>query len=68
MVTRQTPGATTQEVAFKCSTKQRTLLFDGKPYSGSTGKMNKEMEQKLTSLYGNAIREAGNELKGSLTL
>lgn len=67
MVTRQIPMTTTRQVASKSSTKHRTLLSDGKPYSGSTGRMTKEIEQKLTTLYGNAIREASNQSKGNLS-
>ncbi len=40
------------------------LLSDGKPYSGGVGRMTKEMEQKFTSLYGNAIRDASGQAKG----
>jgi hypothetical protein len=63
METRQIPATTTQQSTSKSSTKQRILLLDGKCNSGSAVRMTKEMEQKFTSLYGNAIREASNQAK-----
>ncbi|CAF3451053.1 unnamed protein product, partial [Rotaria socialis] len=47
----------TQQITSKSSMKHHQLLSDSKPYSGSLGRMTREMEQKFTSLYGNAIRE-----------
>ncbi|CAF3542548.1 unnamed protein product, partial [Rotaria socialis] len=54
----------TQQITSKSSMKHHQLLSDSKPYSGSLGRMTREMEQKFTSLYGNAIREASNQSKG----
>jgi hypothetical protein len=63
METRQILATTTQQSTSKSSTKQRILLLDGKRNSGSADRMTKEMEQKFTSLFGNAIREASNQAK-----
>ena len=61
---RQIPVTTTQQTTSRSLTKQRILLSDGKPHSGSVGRMTKEMEQKFTNLYGNAVRETSNQAKG----
>ena len=61
---KQMPVTTIQQTTSRSLTKQRILLSDGKPHSGSVGRMTKEMEQKFTSLCGNAIREASNQAKG----
>ena len=58
------PVTTTQQITSRSLTKQRILLSDGKPHSGSVGRMTKEMEQKFTSVCGNAIRAASNQAKG----
>nr|ACD54803.1 unknown [Adineta vaga] len=55
----------TNEKSSERSRKHRILMSDGKPYSGSTGRMTKQMEQKFTSLYGNAIRESSNQAIGT---
>ncbi|CAF3926449.1 unnamed protein product, partial [Rotaria sp. Silwood1] len=46
-------------------TKSRTQrrLSDGKPYSGSGGRMTKAMEHKLSDCYGLAIRQSGESAK-----
>ena len=64
MTTKQITVTTTQQTTSQSSAKHRILLSDGKPYSGSVGRMTKEIEQKFTSLCGNAIREASNQAKG----
>jgi hypothetical protein len=64
METRHTTVTTTELDLSKRSTKHRLLLPDGKPYAGAAGRMTKEIEQKFTSLYGNAIRDASNQAKG----
>ena len=49
---------------IKRLTKKRLVLSDGKAHSGSKGRMTREMEQKFTSLYGNAVRDASGLAKG----
>ena len=53
-----------QQTTSQSSTNRRILLSDGKSYSGSVSSMTKEMEQKFTSLYRSAIREASDRTKG----
>ncbi|CAF1659817.1 unnamed protein product [Adineta ricciae] len=59
---RSRSSTTDRQKSSARSKKHRILLSDGKPYSGSAGRMTKEMEQKFTSLYGNAIRESKMDL------
>lgn len=58
-------ASSTKPVAPIQSRRSRKLLSDGKPFGGSSGRMTDTMMNKISDLYGLAIRQGIDEGKGN---